>query len=477
MVVFRLTRDAELEVDPEGVHDFRKAMESEIRRRRRSDAVRLEATAGRGDAIVERIARKVGLGPLEIYRLPGPIDLRAIAGLATTAGLDAQRYPAFTPDPAIGLMEGSFWDTVAAGDALLSHPYDSFEPVERMVREAADDPAVLAIKMTLYRPGAESAIVDSLVRAAERDKQVTVIVELLARFDEEKNIEWSHRLERAGAHVIYGVAGLKTHAKIALVVRREPSGIRRYVHLGTGNYNARTARLYTDLSLFTADEDFGVDASSFFNVLTGYSDPPQMRRFLMAPLAIRSRFLELVAREADHARRGVPAEIAIKVNSLSDPGAIAALYEASRAGVEVRLVVRGICCLRPGVPGGSDRIQVISIVDRYLEHSRIYYFRNAGHEEVYLASADLMPRNLDRRVELMFPVLAAPLKDRLRNMLRQYLKDNTRAWQLQSDGTYRPRTPAPSEPPFRVQEHFMEEASASATAPIASFRPRARTSS
>ena len=476
--LFRFTRDGELEVDPESVHDFREAMESEIKRRKRSGVVRLEALAGQGDALVKRLATKVRLKENGVYRVDGPLDLRLLFELADQDKVKAPTYPRFSPAERPELLEGPPWKVLRGGDVLLHHPYESYEPVENFISQAADDPDVLAIKMTLYRTGGESAIMDALLRAAEHDKQVTVLVELLARFDEERNLEWSQRLERAGANVIYGVAGLKTHAKIALVVRREASRIRRYLHLGTGNYNPRTARIYTDLSLFTADEDFGFDGSSFFNSLTGFSDPPEMRRLIMAPLHIRDRLMSLIEREADHARAGAPAEIAIKVNSLVDARMIAALYDAAKAGVEINLIIRGICCLRPGVEGVSERIRVLSVIGRFLEHTRIYYFRNAGHDEVFLSSADMMPRNLDRRVELLFPVLSEPLRERIRAILGAYLRDNTRAWELQADGTYVEVEGRPSDPEFRAQHHFQEEGRRASgverDAAHLQFRPRVR---
>ena len=320
---------------------------------------------------------------------------------------------------------------------MLHHPYDSFDPVVRFIQTAAEDPDVLAIKQTLYRTGGkDSPIVNSLIRAAENGKQVTVLVELTARFDEERNIGWARDLEEAGAHVLYGLAGLKVHAKIALVVRREPSGIRRYLHLGTGNYNERTARLYTDFGLFTCAEDIGSDASAFFNTITGYSEPPLFNRLIMAPVGMRDRILLLIRREADWARAGHEGEILAKMNSLVDSKIIQALYEAGKAGVRIQLNVRGICCLRPGVPGLSDNIQVVSILDRYLEHSRAVVFHNGGESEVYLSSADWMPRNLDRRVELMFPIRQQDLKEKVIGAMRAQMTDNQKARMLKPDGTY-----------------------------------------
>ena len=340
---------------------------------------------------------------------------------------------------------------------LLHHPYDSYDPVLALVAQAADDPDVVAIKQTLYRTSVGSPIIASLQRAAERNKQVTVLVEVTARFDEERNIKWARALEEAGAHVIYGVHGYKTHAKICLVVRRSPQGLRRYVHLGTGNYNERTARLYTDFGLLTTNQAIAEDASMFFNALTGYSDPPRLKKLVMAPTGLRRRFLKLIDRERRRAEAGLPAEIVAKMNSLIDAEIVGALYGASQAGVRILLNVRGICALRPGVKGMSANIEVVSIVDRFLEHSRIYYFQNGGDEEVYLASADWMTRNLDKRVELMFPVENAEHRTRVLAVLRAMFRDNVKARWLGPDGTYKRRKRAAGEPPFRVQQFLQEE--------------------
>jgi len=330
--------------------------------------------------------------------------------------------------------------------------------VVAFVLRAADDPDVLAIKQTLYRAGGDSPVVKALVRAAEQGKQVTALVELTARFDEQTNIRWARSLEEAGAHVIYGVRGYKTHAKICLVVRRSQRGIRRYVHLGTGNYNHKTARLYTDFGLMTADRDIGEDASAFFNALTGYSDPPRMKKLVMAPTQLRERFLRLIEREQRRAEEGQAAEIRAKMNSLVDEEILEALYAASRAGVRVRLNVRGICCLRPGVKGASDTIEVVSIVDRFLEHARVYYFRNGGDEEVYLASADWMNRNLDRRVELLFPVEAPEARAKVLAALDAFFQDNVKGRRLQPDGSWKRKRPGRGEEPYRAQIELYREA-------------------
>ncbi len=450
--VFRVSRDAELDLDDEGGRDYVAALEEELKNRRRSRVVRLEIEATAGDELVERLAALLAVEHDDVYRVPGLLDPRTLSPFIELAALEDLRDPPLKPVP--GLTPRDFDDIFRVLDErtlVLHHPYESFDPVAAFVSGAADDPDVLAIKQTLYRTGGDSSIVRALARAAERGKQVTVLVELLARFDEQSNIAWARSLEEAGAHVIYGIRGFKTHAKICLVVRRGRGGIRRYVHLGTGNYNERTARVYTDLGLLTSDDVIGADASAFFNALTGYSDPPEMRKLVMAPTRLRDKVLRLIARETERARAGQPAEIRAKLNSLVDEDIIRALYEASSAGVRIRLNVRGICCLRPGVKGVSDNIEVVSIVDRFLEHSRVYYFRNAGDEEVYLASADWMPRNLDRRIELLFPVEPADCRSKVLSALDALLRDNVKARVLQADGTYRRRRPAKGEDPLRAQ--------------------------
>lgn len=343
-------------------------------------------------------------------------------------------------------------------DVLLHHPYDSYDPVIALLDQAADDPDVLAIKQTLYRTSGGSPLIASLQRAAEGNKQVTVLVELTARFDEERNIRWARALEEAGAHVIYGVRGYKTHAKICLIVKRTPRGLRRYVHLGTGNYNERTARVYTDFGLMTASQAIADDAAAFFNALTGYSDPPRLKKLVMAPTGLRRRFLKLIERERRRADTGQPAEIMAKMNSLADDEIIRALYEASRSGVRVRLNVRGICALRPGISNVSSTIEVISIVDRFLEHSRVYYFLNGGDEQVYLSSADWMTRNLDKRIELMFPIEQPQHKATIVQTLRSMFRDTVKARALGSDGVYRRVSGSPREPPCRVQQLLQDEA-------------------
>jgi polyphosphate kinase len=450
--VFRITRDAELELDDEGGPDYLQALEEELRKRRRGATVRLEIDSEASEELLGLLTRRLEVDAPAVYRIQGPLDVRALLPLVELPGLADLRDPVLKPVP-LPELEGTedIFEVLQSRDLLLHHPYDAFDPVTAFARRAAEDPDVLAIKQTLYRTSGDSPAVRALEHAAESGKQVTVLVELLARFDEQSNIRWARRLEEAGAHVIYGVRGYKTHAKICLVVRRGRRGIERYVHLGTGNYNDRTARVYTDFGLLTADPVIGADASAFFNALTGYSDPPRMEKLAMAPTGLRERLLELIDRERRRAESGQPAEIRAKMNSLVDGDLIRALYEASRAGVRVRLNVRGICCLRPGLKGTSDNIEVVSIVDRFLEHARIYHFTNGGDEEVYLSSADWMPRNLDRRVELLFPVENAACSRKVLDALDAMFQDNVKARRLQSDGSYKRRRPARGEEPYRAQ--------------------------
>jgi polyphosphate kinase len=456
---FRIARDAELELDDEGGQDYVEALEEELRKRRRGEAVRLEIEAGASATLLDLLAERLGVEAADVYRIAGPLDLRALTPLVDLPGLANLRDPVLRPVP-LPELEGEvdLFETLQSRDLLLHHPYDSFDPVVAFAVRAAEDPDVLAIKQTLYRTSGDSPIVRALERAAENGKQVTVLVELLARFDEQSNIRWARRLEQAGAHVIYGIRGYKTHAKICLVVRRGRRGIERYVHLGTGNYNDKTARLYTDFGLLTADASIGADASAFFNALTGYSDPPRMEKLVMAPTTLRERLIELIERERQRAEAGQPAEIHAKMNALVDGDLIRALYDASRSGVKIRLNVRGICCLRPGLKGSSETIEVVSIVDRFLEHSRIYRFLNGGDEEIYLASADWMPRNLDRRIELFFPVEHALCRRKVQDALDAMFQDNVKARVLLADGSYRRRRPAKGEDTYRVQLELYREA-------------------
>lgn len=453
---FRITRDADLEIEEDEAGDLLKTVEQQLRQRRFGFGVRLEVAAGMSPQMVKLLCDSLDLGEPDVYTIDGLLNIPDLMAL-TKLDFPALKDPPFTPlmPPVFQSSEGLF-DAIRQQDILLHHPYDSFAPVVEFVRCAARDPNVLAIKQTLYRVGKDSPIVEALIEAAENGKQVAVLVELKARFDEENNILWARRLEKAGVHVVYGLVGLKTHAKVALVVRQEKSALRRYVHLGTGNYNPVTSRIYTDLGLFTADPDFGADASDLFNYLTGYSQQNRYRKLLVAPVSLRKSLTEMIRREILHHQAGRPAGITAKLNGLTDGVIIEELYAASREGVPISLIVRGVCCLRPGRPGKSETIRVGSIVGRFLEHSRIYRFLNGGQEEVYLGSADLMNRNLDRRVEVVFPIEAADLKERIvREALELALRDNVKMRWLQSDGTYRRPHPT-DERPFNVQEHLLE---------------------
>jgi polyphosphate kinase len=457
--VFRITRDAEMELDDEGGRDYLEALEEELKKRRRGGVVRLEVEARVGDKLLELLCARLDVGATDVYRVDGPLDIRALFPLVDLPVLEDLRDVPLKPLVSLDAREQeALFDTLEQRDILLYHPYDSFDAVVSLVARAAEDPDVLAIKQTLYRTSGDSPVVRALARAAEAGKQVTVLVELLARFDEQSNIRWARSLEESGAHVIYGIRGFKTHSKICLVVRRGRQGIRRYVHLGTGNYNDRTARLYTDFGLMTADREIGEDASAFFNALTGYSDPPRMKKLVMAPTGMRERFLALIDRERRRAIEGQVAEIRAKMNSLVDAEIIRALYEASQAGVAIQLNIRGICCLRPGLKGVSEAIRVVSIVDRFLEHARIFYFRNGGDEEVYLSSADWMPRNLDKRIELLFPVESPDCRAKVVRVLDAMFQDNVKARVLQPDGGYRRRKLAKGEDLYRAQLELYREA-------------------
>jgi len=454
---FRIARDAEMELDEEGGRDYLEAIEDELRKRRLSRVVRLEVEQGMGDTLLGILVQRLEIEVSDVYYVRGPLDVRALWPLVELPALEQLREPAFKPQVSLEPRElTNIFHRISEGEILLHHPYESFDPVINFVSQAAADPDVLAIKQTLYRTSGDSPIVQSLSRAAEAGKQVTVIVELMARFDEQSNIKWARSLEQSGAHVIYGIRGYKTHAKICLVVRRGPQGIERYVHMGTGNYNEKTARIYTDFGLMTADRAIGEDASAFFNALTGFSDPPRMKKLSMAPTTLRERFVRLIQREQRRAEEGQPAEIRAKMNSLVDEEMIRALYDASKAGVKIRLNVRGICCLRPGVKGVSDTIDVISVVDRFLEHSRVFHFRNGGEDEVYLASADWMSRNLDRRIELLFPV-APENRKKVLDVLDAMFQDNVKGRRLQPDGTYRRRKNPRGDEAFRAQVHLYKQ--------------------
>lgn len=452
---FRLARDSELELDDEGGYDYVRMLESELKKRKLAEPIRIEYEASMTPGLLNRIQRGLGVADWALVPVGRPLDPRPLLSVVDMPGFDKLRYRPQPPMlPAAFAQEKNIFEIIREEDVFLHYPYDSFDPVIEFIHAAAEDPDVLAIKQTLYRAsGAGSPILDGLVRAAEKGKQVTVLVELTARFDEERNIVRARDLEEAGAHVLYGVAGLKVHAKIVLVVRRESGGIRRYVHLGTGNYNERTARMYTDMGLLTAADDFGSDASGFFNTITGFSEPPAFNRLVMAPLGMRERLISLIQREADWARSGQNAGILAKVNSLVDSSLIRELCAAGMAGVPIRLNVRGVCCLRPGVPGISENIRVVSIVDRYLEHSRAFVFRNGGNPEIYLSSADWMPRNLDRRVELMFPIVHEGARKKIVEALEIQFADNQKSRVLKPDGSYE-RVAADGSEPLRAQTYL-----------------------
>jgi polyphosphate kinase len=434
---FRLTRNSDLFVDDEEVDDLRRALEGELAQRRYGAAVRLETAIDCPADMVAFLLKHFALSQLDCYRVPGPVNLNRFSAIYDLVQRADLKYPQFTPGlPARLVGATDLFAAIRQRDVLLHHPYRSFGPVMDLLRQAAVDPGVLAIKQTLYRTGDNSPIVDALVAAAMAGKDVTVIIELRARFDEEANIELSTRLQEAGAHVMYGVVGYKTHAKMILIVRREAEGIRRYCHLGTGNYHPRTARTYTDYGLFTCDENIGADVHEIFLQLTSLTRTPRLRRLLQSPFHLHEAVLAMIEREGAHAMAGRPARIIAKLNALVDPQTIETLYRASRTGVKIDLIVRGVCALRPGVPGVSDNISVRSIIGRFLEHSRCYWFENGGDSELYLSSADWMERNFFRRVEIAFPILQPKLRERIRADLDVYLQDNMDAWLLQSDGTY-----------------------------------------
>ncbi len=435
---FHVTRDAEVAIKELESDDLLATIEEAVWQRRFRDAVRLLVDVSMPESLLQILTSNLEIEASGIYRVDGPLDLGRLRQLSVLDRPDLKDRP-FVPQVPSSLLrkDEDLFAAIRQEDILLHHPFDSFQPVVEFLHQAARDPAVLAIKMTLYRLGRNSPVVEALLEAAQNGKQVAVVVELKARFDEESNIEWARALESEGVHVVYGLVGLKVHSKVALVVRREGDTIRRYLHLATGNYNPTTARLYTDMGLFTCDPEIGADATAVFNYLTGYSDKNQFHKLLVAPINLRQRLAELIRREIEHQRRGQPGRLIFKMNALEDPGLIQLLYEASRAGVEVDLLIRGICCLRPGVPGVSDNIRVASIVGRFLEHSRLFCFRNGGAEEIYLGSADLMPRNLNRRIEVLFPVSSPRLVARVRDeIVETYLADQAGVRCMQSDGSY-----------------------------------------
>ena len=438
MVSFRVTRDSDLDLEEDDSVDLMKEVEESLRKRKRGAAVRLEIFKTNNNRIKRFLEENLDVTEMEVYEINGPLDPTCFFKFIGMKGMWPWLYEPFVPQRPLELPDDSdLFAAIRENDILLHHPYESFDPVVKLVSDAADDPQVLAIKQTLYRVSGNSPIVAALARAAENGKQVTVLVELKARFDEENNILWARRLEKAGCHVIYGLVGLKTHAKIILIVRKEDNGIKRYLHLGTGNYNDSTAKLYTDLGLMTANDEFGSDASAFFNLLSGYSEPPVWNKLVMAPLGLREKIYALIDNEIAMVRSGREGHIIAKMNSLIDQPVIQKLYEASAAGVHIDLIVRGICGLRTGIEGISDNITVRSIVGRQLEHSRIFWFANGGEEQLYLSSADWMPRNLNDRVELFFPVETEEHIQRIKALLDLYLRDNVGAHMMQSNGTYR----------------------------------------
>jgi polyphosphate kinase len=464
--VFRVTRNSEYEIDDDEVEDLLKTIEEEVRKRRRGAAVRLEIETDAPAEIEQFLMPSLDLDPSDVYRIPGLLDLTGLFEVWGLAGYPQLRDPHFVPQPVPEFVQaGNLWAAIRAKDILLHHPYESFAHVVDFIEAAASDERVLAIKQTLYRTSSDSPIVRALERAADNGKQVTALIELKARLDEERNIVWARELEKAGVHVVFGFVGLKTHCKVALVVRREEDGIRRYVHLATGNYNPQTARIYTDLGYFTCNPDFCEDASALFNYLTGYSDLPQWRKLIVAPSRMQAFMIEKIEQEAAFQRAGKGGRIMAKINGLLEPAVVQALYRASQAGVKIELICRGICALRPGIPGVSENIRVISIVDRFLEHSRIFLFGNGGDPLVYIGSADWMDRNLSRRVEVVFPIEQQDLKQRLiREILALSLSDNAKARELLPDGSYRRVVPADGQPRVRSQERFLELAAQKAAA-------------
>ncbi len=451
----RFTRAAEMTLDEEKDEDFKKVMTEALRMRRKARVVRLEISASKD--IIAFLKKKLNITDKDIYEISSWFDLKGISQFVFLPGYEELKQPIWEPKPVVDFeTNNDIWKLLRKKDVYVHHPYESFDAVNRFVSEAADDPDVLAIKQTLYRAGKESPIINSLERAAEKGKQVTVLVELKARFDEESNIEWARRLETAGASILYGVTGVKTHAKVCLVVRRESDGIKRYVHLSTGNYNEKTARLYSDIGMFTSDEDISNDATALFNMITGYSQPIDWSKLAVAPYGLRRNLMRLITREAMRSTKAHPGLIIAKMNSLSDPAIIEDLYKASQSGVQIKLNIRGICCLKPGIKNLSENIEVVSIVDMFLEHSRIFYFANGGDEEVYLSSADWMPRNLDRRIEVLFPIDDNKIKKELIELLRLYFKDNVKSWRLLSNGSYK-KIEKDKKSRFRIQEYLQEK--------------------
>ncbi len=455
---FRVMRNADLTIDEDEAADLLIEIEKQLKKRQWGEAIRLEVEDSIDKRLLKILKRELEISSDSIFKINGPLDLTFLMKVYGMEGFDSLKEKPYTPQPPKMIdLSRNLFEQIRERDLLVHHPYETFDPVVNFVRLAAVDPDVLAIKQTLYRVSSHSPIIASLAEAAENGKQVSVLVELKARFDEENNIVWARKLEKAGCHVIYGLVGLKTHSKITLVVRREEDGIRRYVHLGTGNYNDSTARLYTDMGMFTCKQPYGEDATAVFNMLSGYSEPLAWNKLSLAPLWLRDKFLSLIAREEENASKGRPGKIIAKMNSLCDADIIEALYRASNAGVEIHLIVRGICCLRAGIPGMSENIHIRSIIGTFLEHSRIFYFENNGNPEYYMGSADWMPRNLDKRVEILFPVEAPELQAEIKHILDIQLADTKKAHILMPDGTYE-KVDQRGKTPLNSQMYFCEQA-------------------
>ena len=455
---FRVMRNADLTIDEDEAADLLIEIEKQLKKRQWGEAIRLEVEDSIDKRLLKILKRELEISSDSIFKINGPLDLTFLMKVYGMEGFDSLKEKPYTPQPPKMIdLSRNLFEQIRERGLLVHHPYETFDPVVNFVRLAAVDPDVLAIKQTLYRVSSHSPIIASLAEAAENGKQVSVLVELKARFDEENNIVWARKLEKAGCHVIYGLVGLKTHSKITLVVRREEDGIRRYVHLGTGNYNDSTARLYTDMGMFTCKQPYGEDATAVFNMLSGYSEPLAWNKLSLAPLWLRDKFLSLIAREEENASKGRPGKIIAKMNSLCDADIIEALYRASNAGVEIHLIVRGICCLRAGIPGMSENIHIRSIIGTFLEHSRIFYFENNGNPEYYMGSADWMPRNLDKRVEILFPVEAPELQAEIKHILDIQLADTKKAHILMPDGTYE-KVDQRGKTPLNSQMYFCEQA-------------------
>ena len=455
---YRVMRNADLTIDEEEASDLLKEIQNKLKMRQWGEVIRLEVEKNIDKKLLHFLKSELKVAEEDIFQIEGPIDLTFLMKMYGIDGYDDLRYAPTVPQKHPRIESGcNIFEEIRKGDIFLHHPYQTFDPVVDFIRQASVDPEVLAIKQTLYRVSSNSPIISSLAQAAENGKQVTVLVELKARFDEDHNIIWAKKLEQAGCHVIYGLVGLKTHSKFALVVRKEEDGIRRYVHLGTGNYNDSTAKLYTDCGIFTCKDSIGEDATAVFNMLSGYSEPRHWNELILAPYWLRDKFISLIRREIHHAEAGEPARIIAKMNSLCDQGIIAALYEASSKGVKIDLIVRGICCLKVGIPGVSENIHVRSIVGNFLEHSRIFYFENAGESEIYMGSADWMPRNLDRRVEIVFPVIDEELQKKALHVLEVELEDTVKARVLLANGNYE-RVDKRGKAIVNSQEQFLQEA-------------------